>query len=227
MARILEEKMNEVKKVYENEMADAANRKSKAIQFLNEKKEYAYRHVQDEFHKRNEDIMSLFEIRKQEALNKKQLSEQVILRDIDRQKAANTHIKRDSSYPTHIPPREEPRETPNRTYKFNESDENNIQDYYYKVLGVTRNASRQEIKKAYHAKSKIYHPDRASDHLDKGQQEDMFKLIHRAFRLLSVPENEEWKKMYDERGNRSGWVQVQPMKSSYASSEYNLYRVIQ
>jgi len=227
MSRILEEKMNEVKKVYENEMADAANRKSKAIQYLNEKKKYAYRHVQDEIHKRNEDIMSLFEIRKQEALNKKQLSEQVILRDIDRQKAANAHIKRDSSYPTYIPPREEPRETPNRIYKFNESDENNIQDYYYKVLGVTRNASRQEIKKAYHAKSKIYHPDRASDLLDKGQQEDMFKLIHRAFRLLSVPENEEWKKMYDERGNRSGWVQVQPMKSSYASSEYNPYRVIQ
>jgi len=116
-----------------------------------------------------------------------------------------------------------PRKTINRYDKFYASDEDCVTDYYYKVLGVTRDSSKQDIIKAFRAKCLIYHPDRASDDFNKREQEDMFKIINRAHRLLTLKENENFKKKYDDEGNWDGWVQTQTMKSSYASSEYNPY----
>ena len=52
---------------------------------------------------------------------------------------------------------------------------------YYQVLGVSKNASDQEIKKAYRQLSHKHHPD-------KGGDEKKFKEISEAYRILSDKE---------------------------------------
>lgn len=50
---------------------------------------------------------------------------------------------------------------------------------YYKILGVTKNASEEEIKKAYRRLAHQYHPDKA------GGDENKFKEINEAYQVLS------------------------------------------
>jgi len=65
---------------------------------------------------------------------------------------------------------------------------------FYEVLGVSKNASQAELKKAYRQLALKYHPDRnkASDAADK------FKEISEAYEVLS---NSEKKKTYDQFGH--------------------------
>jgi curved DNA-binding protein len=56
---------------------------------------------------------------------------------------------------------------------------------YYKILGVDRNASEEEIKRVYRKLALQYHPDRNPG--DK-QAEDKFKEINEAYQVLSDPE---------------------------------------
>ena len=62
---------------------------------------------------------------------------------------------------------------------------------YYKVLGVGKNASEDEIKKSYRKLARKYHPDRNAG--DK-QAEERFKEISQAHDILSDPEK---RKQYD------------------------------
>ncbi len=64
---------------------------------------------------------------------------------------------------------------------------------YYKLLGVSENASQKEIKKAYRKKAKKYHPDSNSDTAD----EEKFKKINKAYDVLS---DEEKRRKYDQFG---------------------------
>merc|ERR1712060_407647 len=52
---------------------------------------------------------------------------------------------------------------------------------YYKVLGVTRSASSKEIKKAYHALARKWHPDKNDD---KEAASEKFKKVARAYEVL-------------------------------------------
>jgi curved DNA-binding protein len=65
---------------------------------------------------------------------------------------------------------------------------------YYKVLGVSKNASNGEIKKAYRKLAMKYHPDRTKG--DKSAEE-MFKKISEAYAVLS---DKEKRKQYDTFG---------------------------
>lgn len=60
---------------------------------------------------------------------------------------------------------------------------------YYKVLGLTRDASDREIKKAWRNLSKQYHPDKASAHgIDKEEAQKKMAAINEAYEVLSDPE---------------------------------------
>jgi len=61
---------------------------------------------------------------------------------------------------------------------------------YYQVLGIEKNASQDEIKKAFHRLAHKYHPD-------KGGDEKKFKEINEAYQVLS---NAEKRKQYDQFG---------------------------
>ncbi len=58
---------------------------------------------------------------------------------------------------------------------------------YYSTLGITRNASQEEIKKAYRKMAMQHHPDRGGD-------EKKFKQISEAYEILSDPQK---KQMFD------------------------------
>ena len=62
---------------------------------------------------------------------------------------------------------------------------------FYKALGVSKDASADEIKRAYRKLAKQYHPDRNPD--DKSAEE-RFKEIGEAYQVLS---NEKDRKQYD------------------------------
>ena len=51
----------------------------------------------------------------------------------------------------------------------------------YQVLGVTRSASDEEIKKAYRNLSRKYHPDANVNNPNKDQAEEMFKRVQQAY----------------------------------------------
>ncbi|MBV8141392.1 MAG: J domain-containing protein [Verrucomicrobia bacterium] len=69
---------------------------------------------------------------------------------------------------------------------------------YYKVLGVPRNASQEDIKKAFRKLARQYHPDVAKD---KRSAEEKFKEINEAYEVLGDPEN---RSKYDNLGENGG-----------------------
>ncbi|MGC8479529.1 MAG: molecular chaperone DnaJ [Candidatus Micrarchaeia archaeon] len=65
---------------------------------------------------------------------------------------------------------------------------------FYNILGVKKDATQDEIKKAYRELALKYHPDRNSSK----EAEEKFKLINEAYAVLS---NEEKRKQYDTYGH--------------------------
>jgi molecular chaperone DnaJ len=74
----------------------------------------------------------------------------------------------------------------------------------YTVLGVSRKASADEIKKAYRKLARKYHPDRNPG---DEQAEESFKEVQQAYDTLSDPEK---RRQYDAGGMFSGFGQRGP-----------------
>src|SRR6478672_13065740 len=73
---------------------------------------------------------------------------------------------------------------------------------YYKILGVPRDASEADIKKAFRKLAREYHPDVAKD---KKTAEEKFKEINEAYEVLSDPAK---RKKYDTLG--ANWNRPEP-----------------
>lgn len=67
---------------------------------------------------------------------------------------------------------------------------------YYEVLGVQKNATEEELKKAYRRLAKQYHPDANPD--NKKEAEKKFKEINEAYEVLS---DKQKRNMYDQFGH--------------------------
>ncbi|HCC23644.1 TPA: molecular chaperone DnaJ [Candidatus Falkowbacteria bacterium] len=63
---------------------------------------------------------------------------------------------------------------------------------YYKILGVEKNASQEEIKKAFRKKAHEFHPDKPTG------DEAKFKEVNEAYQILG---NEEKRKQFDQFGD--------------------------
>lgn len=65
---------------------------------------------------------------------------------------------------------------------------------YYEILGISKNASDQEIKAAYRKQALEWHPDRNKS----AEATERFKQINKAYEVLSNPEKRQ---MYDQVGH--------------------------
>ena len=74
---------------------------------------------------------------------------------------------------------------------------------YYETLGIEREASQEEIKKAYRRLARRYHPDISKE---KGDEE-RFKAVSEAYQTLSDPEK---RKAYDELGRHRPGEEFHP-----------------
>ena len=79
----------------------------------------------------------------------------------------------------------------------------------YEVLGVSRGASDDEIKKAYRKLSRTYHPDANINNPNKAEAEEKFKQVQQAY-----------KQIMDEREHGTSY---QSGGSSYGGDAYGSY----
>jgi curved DNA-binding protein len=82
---------------------------------------------------------------------------------------------------------------------------------YYRVLGVDRNASEADIKKAYRTLAKQFHPDANPDN---PSAETRFKEVNEAYEVLS---DKEKRAQYDQFG--ANWEQYQGFQGA-AGGQY-------
>lgn len=72
---------------------------------------------------------------------------------------------------------------------------------YYDILGVSRNATDEEIKRAYLKLARELHPDRHGGSKEAAASEERFKLVNRAYEVLKDPER---RRQYDMFGDGDG-----------------------
>lgn len=92
---------------------------------------------------------------------------------------------------------------------------------YYKTLGVEKNATKEEIKKAYKKQAMKFHPDRAPEEKKKNYEEK-FKEINEAASILA---DEKKRQQYDQFGsaafqNRGGGAGFQGYDYSDIMSQF-------
>lgn len=102
------------------------------------------------------------------------------------------------------------------------------QQDFYSILGVSKNATAEELKKAYRQQALKWHPDRHTGE-EKKKAEQQFKQINQAYEVLRDPQKRQ---MYDQVGhtayaqggggfsgaNPFGGAQQGPFRYSYSTN---------
>ena len=87
---------------------------------------------------------------------------------------------------------------------------------YYKILGIDKKASQDEIKKAYRVLAVKHHPDKNPENKTA---EEQFKLANEANEVLGNPEK---RKKYDELGDN--WKQYEKQGNQQGGNQGGQYR---
>jgi len=88
---------------------------------------------------------------------------------------------------------------------------------YYEILGVSRDATDDELKKAFRLRAMDCHPDRNPD---DPEAEDRFKQLHEAYRILSDPDERAY---YDRTGRTGGQGQRDPFGRGFGGNPTDLF----
>jgi len=81
-------------------------------------------------------------------------------------------------------------------------EETTQKDKFYEVLGVSKNATDDEIKKAYKKKAREVHPDRHPEEREKYQE--LFQELQQAYEVLLNPQKRQIYDKYGEKGLKRG-----------------------
>ena len=102
---------------------------------------------------------------------------------------------------------------------FNHTREEPEEEDYYKILEISRDASSEDIKKAYRKLSMIHHPDKNSN---SEESTIKFKLLASAYEILGNPDK---KKMYD-MGIRGGGGNGNPFGDFEQVNPFDIFNMI-
>ena len=92
----------------------------------------------------------------------------------------------------------------------------------YSVLGVSRDASEEEIKKAYKALSRKYHPDANINNPNKDQAEEKFKEIQAAYQQIMKERTEGYKKVLADMGGKEVIIRTLDIGADKQIGYFNL-----
>lgn len=101
----------------------------------------------------------------------------------------------------------------NRKYKIENQNKGIKLKNYYEILGVSKQASPTEIKKAYRKLARKIHPDVAG-----AEKEDEFKAVSTAYEVLSNPQKRELYDLGGEEAVRAGAAGGAGMGGDFASA---------
>ncbi len=93
----------------------------------------------------------------------------------------------------------------------------------YKILGVSRDASEDDIKKAYRKLSRKYHPDANINNPNKEQAEEMFKIVQQAYNQI-MREKETGSTGYGSSYGQTRYGQTRYGHTRYGQSGYGSSR---
>lgn len=92
--------------------------------------------------------------------------------------------------------------------------------HYYRTLGVTPEASSEDIKKAYRHLALKYHPDRNPDDRDG---EEQLKAINEAYQVLGDEEKRQRYDFFHSRGLKDNAAYNEEIDDKFANDFWTLF----